>query len=109
MIYEKVDIFDSTLSSRNVVPHPSGVIYEKVGIFDSTLSSRKVVPHPSSSCNVESTYICTYLCKSCYVCYLPYLLSPIPTPPQPQRWGGCLGWVGGGTLGLGGVGLGLGR
>ena len=47
MIYEKVGIFDSTLSSRKVVPHPSGMIYEKVGIFDSTLSSRNVVPHPS--------------------------------------------------------------
>ena len=46
-IYENVGIFDSTLSSRKVVPHPSSMDYEKVGIFDSTLSSRNVVPHPS--------------------------------------------------------------
>ena len=83
------------------------MIYKKVGIFDSTLSSRNVVPHPSSSCNVESTYICTYLCKSCYVCYLPYLPSPIPTPPNPSapphpRHPPP-------ALGLGVVGMGLGR
>ena len=87
-----------------MVPHPSGMIYEKVGIFDSTLSSRKVVPHPSSSCNVEPTYICTYLCKSCYVSCLPYLPSPIPAAPNPSAGGGCLG---GGHEG-GGVGAGVG-
>ena len=104
MNYKKVGIFDSTLSYRKVVPHPSGMIYKKVGIFDSTLSSRKVVPHPSSSCNVESTYSCTYLCKSCYVCYLPYLPSPIPTPPVSG------GWTGGGwRWDWGCVGMGLGR
>ena len=49
VIHEKVGIFDSTLSSRNVVPHPSSMTYKKNGIFVSTLISRKVVPHPSSS------------------------------------------------------------
>ena len=44
---KKDGIFDSTLSSRKVVPHPSSMNYENVGIFDSTLSSRNVVPHPS--------------------------------------------------------------
>ena len=43
----KLLIFDSTLSSRKVVPHPSDMIYEQNGVFDSTLRSRKVVPHPS--------------------------------------------------------------
>ena len=43
-----VVIFDSTLSSRKVVPHPSDMIYGKVIVFDSTLSSWNVVPHPSS-------------------------------------------------------------
>ena len=104
MIHKKVQISDRTLSSQKVVPHTSSMNYEKVNIFDSTLSSWKVVPHPSSSCNVESRYICTYLCKSCYVCYLPYLPSPIPTPSNPSAGGGCLGWRGGG-----GVGIGLGR
>ena len=46
---QNIDVFDSTLSSRNVVPHPSGASYGKVGVFDSTLSSRKVVPHPSGA------------------------------------------------------------
>ena len=41
-----------------MVPHPSSMIYEKVVIFDSTLSSQKVVPHPSSSYKAESAYIC---------------------------------------------------
>ena len=45
---KKDSVFDSTLSSRNVVPHPSGMIYEKRQHFDSTLSSRNVVPHPSN-------------------------------------------------------------
>ena len=44
---KKVVIFDSTLSSGKVVPHPSDMIYKKIGVFDSTLRSRKVVPHPS--------------------------------------------------------------
>ena len=35
--------------------------------------------------NVDSTYLCTYLHKSAYICYLAYLPSPIPTPPTPQR------------------------
>ena len=34
--------------------------------------------------NKDSTHICAYLRKSGYVCYLPYLPSPIPTS-QPQR------------------------
>ena len=42
--------------------------------------------------NMDSTYICAYLRKSCYVCYLPYLPSPIPTPiptpPTPAPGGG---------------------
>ena len=45
---QNIGVLDSTLSSRNVVPHPSGANYGKVGVFDSTLSSRNVVPHPSS-------------------------------------------------------------
>ena len=61
-----------------------------------------------SELNVDSTYICTYLCKSCYVCYLPYLPSPIPTPiptpPNPSAGGGCLGGGGGGGRGVGWVG-----
>ncbi len=54
-------------------------------------------------------HICAYLRKSCYVCYLPYLPSPIPTPiptpPNPSAGGGgggrgrvgwgCWGWGGG--------------
>ena len=36
--------------------------------------------------NVDSTHVCAYLRKSCYVCYLPYLPSPIPTPiPTPPN------------------------
>ena len=58
--------------------------------------------------NVVSTHICAYLRKSCYVCYLPYLPSPIPIPPNPSAGGDVSGgW--GGALGLGGVGMGLGR
>ena len=48
IIYFQDAVFNSTLSSWEVVPHPSSMIYEKVVIFDSTLSSQKVVPHPSS-------------------------------------------------------------
>ena len=60
--------------------------------------------------NVDSTYICAYLYKSCYVCYLTYLPSPIPTPPNPSAGGRGVGkGVGGvGALGLGGVGMGVG-
>ena len=46
--------------------------------------------------NVDSTHICAYLRKSGYVCYLPYLPSPIPTPPNPSAGGGESG-VGGGS------------
>ena len=50
--------------------------------------------------NVDSTHICAYLRKSCYVSCLPYLPSPIPTPiptlPNPRAgggWGrGRVGW-----------------
>ena len=52
--------------------------------------------------NVDSTHICAYLRKSGYVCYLPYLPSPIPTTPNPSAGGGCLGWEVG--AGVGGVG-----
>ena len=52
--------------------------------------------------NVVSAHICAYLCKSCYVCYLPYLPSPIPTPPNPSAGGDVSG--GGGRWGWGGGG-----
>ena len=61
--------------------------------------------------NVVSTHICAYLRKSCYVCYLPYLPSPIPTPiptpptpapPHPPETSPR-------ALGCGGMGMGLGR
>ena len=59
--------------------------------------------------NIDSTHICKYLRKSCYVCYLPYppssIPTPIPTPPTPapggmSRAGGC---EGGGDAGVGAV------
>ena len=62
--------------------------------------------------NVDSTHICAYLRKSCYVCYLPYLPSPIPTPistpPTPAPggvgWGGDAGGGWGEGAGVGGGG-----
>ena len=58
--------------------------------------------------NVDSPHICAYLRKSGYVCYLLYLPSPIPTHPNPSAGGDVSGgW--GGALGLGVVGMGLGR
>ena len=50
--------------------------------------------------NVDSTHVCAYLCKSCYVCYLPYLPSPIPTPiPTPHPGAGVGGDGDGGVDG----------
>ena len=63
--------------------------------------------------NVDSTHICAYLRKSCYVCYLPYLPSPIPTPiPTPPNPSAPTPPAPYPThlpaLGLGGVGMGVG-
>ena len=65
--------------------------------------------------NVDSTHICAYLRKSGYVCYLLYLPSPIPTPPNPSApphpptrdippGAGVGGWGMGVGMGLGGRG-----
>ena len=45
--------------------------------------------------------------KSCYVCYLPYLPSPIPTHPNPSAGGDVSGGAGG-RWGWGGWGWGWG-
>ena len=61
--------------------------------------------------NEDSTHICAYLRKSGYVCYLPYLPSPIPTPPNPSAPTPPAPYPTPSppALGLGGVGMGLGR